>query len=51
MPSLLFARVRGVQRALLVALVLVPVLIVTIALVPALILLPFVPPEPPRFVG
>lgn len=39
----LLTRVRGVQRALLVALVLVPVLIVTVALVPALIVLPFLP--------
>ncbi|MFJ5613021.1 dTMP kinase [Streptomyces sp. NPDC093221] len=37
----LLARFRGIQRALLVALVLVPVLIVTLALVPALIVLPF----------
>lgn len=39
----LLARIRGIQRALLVALVLVPVLIVTLALVPALIVLPFLP--------
>ncbi|WP_327289704.1 dTMP kinase [Streptomyces sp. NBC_01198] len=37
----LLGRARGVQQALLVALLLIPLLIVTMALVPALIVLPF----------
>ena len=39
-PGLL-RHARGIQRALLVALLLVPLLIVTVALVPALVVLPF----------
>jgi hypothetical protein len=34
---------KGVQRVLLVALTLIPLLLVTISIVPALIILPFVP--------
>jgi hypothetical protein len=37
----LLSHARGIQRALLVALLLIPLLIVTVALVPALIVLPF----------